>query len=233
MELGFTAEQTILRESAREFLEQECPMDQVRKTLEADSRFPESLWSQLAELGWFGLQIPEEWGGSGLGALDLALLQEELGDSVEVRATSVIYLLGGWLDEIIAGQSRGLGVIFLIIACMMAIGLRSIRIGLLSMIPNALPLLVLGGVLGLSYDEVDSDSLFLAMLAIGVGVDDTIHFLMRYRIESERSTDQRLALERTFEFAGRAIVMTTITLALGFALAVEMPNISRWLEMSL
>jgi hypothetical protein len=146
-----------------------------------------------------------------------ALLQDELGDSVEVRATSVIYLLGGWLDEIIAGQSRGLGVIFLIIAVMMAIGLRSVRIGLLSMIPNALPLLVLGGVLGLSYDEVDSDALFLAMLAIGVGVDDTIHFLMRYRIESERSTDPNHALERTFEFAGRAIVMTTITLALGFA----------------
>ena len=100
---------------------------------------------------------------------------------------------------------------------MMAIGLRSVRIGLLSMIPNALPLLVLGGVLGLSYDEVDSDALFLAMLAIGVGVDDTIHFLMRYRIESERSTDPNHALERTFEFAGRAIVMTTITLALGFA----------------
>ena len=82
MELGFTAEQTILRESAREFLEQECPMDQVRKTLEPESRFPESLWSQLAELGWFGLQIPEEWGGSGLGALDLALLQEEFGRSL-------------------------------------------------------------------------------------------------------------------------------------------------------
>ena len=55
------------------------------------------------------------------------------------------------------------------------------------------------------------------MLAIGVGVDDTIHFLMRYRIESERTADRGQALANTFEFAGRAIVMTTITLALGFA----------------
>jgi predicted RND superfamily exporter protein len=146
-----------------------------------------------------------------------ALLQDGVDDAIQVRATGVIYLLGGWLDEIIAGQARGLGVIFLIIALMMAIGLRSVRIGLLSMIPNALPLLVLGGVLGVTYDEVDSDTLFLAMLAIGVGVDDTIHFLMRFRIESERSANQILALERTFEFAGRAIVMTTVTLALGFA----------------
>ena len=82
MELGFTAEQEILRESAREFLEAECPMDEVRKTLDPATRFPQTLWSQLADLGWFGLQIPEEWGGSGLGPLDLALLQEELGRSL-------------------------------------------------------------------------------------------------------------------------------------------------------
>ena len=82
MELGFTAEQEILQESARELLEAECPIDEVRKTLDPATRFPQALWSQLADLGWFGLQIPEEWGGSGLGALDLALLQEELGRSL-------------------------------------------------------------------------------------------------------------------------------------------------------
>jgi len=82
MELGFTDEQEMLRESARELLEAECPIDEVRKTLDPANRFPQALWSQLADLGWFGLQIPEEWGGSGLGALDLAVLQEELGRSL-------------------------------------------------------------------------------------------------------------------------------------------------------
>lgn len=82
MELGFTAEQEILRESAREFLDRECPMDEVRKTLKPETRFPETLWTQVAELGWFGLTIPEKWGGSGLGSLDVAILQEELGRSL-------------------------------------------------------------------------------------------------------------------------------------------------------
>lgn len=82
MELGFTAEQEILRESAREFLTRECPIDEVRKTLDPATRFPEKLWSQIAELGWFGLLIPEQWGGSGLRVIDVAVLQEELGRSL-------------------------------------------------------------------------------------------------------------------------------------------------------
>ena len=97
------------------------------------------------------------------------------------------------------------------------------------MIPNAFPLLVLGGTLGLVYDEVDSDTLFLAMLAIGIGVDDTIHFLMRFRLERSRSTDRQEALIRTFEFAGRAIIMTTVTLALGFAPFVLSGYFSIWI----
>jgi predicted RND superfamily exporter protein len=70
---------------------------------------------------------------------------------------------------------------------------------------------------GLFHDFVDSDALILAMLAIGIGVDDTIHFMMRYRLEAERTEDRTEALKRTYDFAGRAIVITTLTLALGFA----------------
>jgi len=144
-------------------------------------------------------------------------LQTDLGEGYSVEASGVIYVLGGWVDVIIDSQARGLMVVFLIISLMMAVGLRSLRSGLVSMLPNAFPLLVLGGTLGLVYDEVDSDTLFLAMLAVGIGVDDTIHFLMRYRLERSRNVDKIVALERTFEFAGRAIIMTTVTLAVGFA----------------
>ena len=49
-----------------------------------------------------------------------------------------------------------------------------------------------------------------------IGVDDTVHFLVRYRLESSRMADTTAALERTFDFAGRAIVMTTIILVAGF-----------------
>ena len=135
----------------------------------------------------------------------------------KVEPTGMLHLLGDWLDDIIAGQQRGLVFTFVAIGILMMIGLGSVRVGLWSLIPNALPLLFLGGWLGLWFETVDSDLLILAMLAIGIGVDDTIHFVMRYRVEAERTKDLEEALHNTFDYAGRAIVMTTLVLGLGFA----------------
>ena len=159
-----------------------------------------------------GVRVARQTGDAILG-----LAGATLGDRAEVEPSGFVYLLGIWLAEIVYGQGKGLMFTFLIIALMMAWGLRSLRLGLWSMVPNLLPVLALGGYLGLAYDYVDSDTMVLAMLAIGIGVDDTIHFLMRFRTESERCEDDAEAIRRTFDFAGRAIVMTTATLALGFA----------------
>ena len=134
----------------------------------------------------------------------------------EVLSASLVTLLGGWLDEILAGQRRGMLVSCSVIALLMAGGLRSARVGFLSMIPNLLPLGALMGFCALAWDPVDSDTLIIAMMAIGIGVDDTVHFLVRYRLERSRTTDTATAISRTFTFAGRAIVTTTIILGLGF-----------------
>ena len=152
---------------------------------------------------------------TGLEAQNLAA--DVVGPGVKVQATGLIFLVGQWLDEIVAGQKRGLAFALVCIALMMMLGLRSIKIGLWSMLPNVLPLLCFGGWLGLAWDQVDSDALALAMIAIGIGVDDTIHFLMRLKIESRRSPDIATAVERTFHFSGRGIVITTIILVAGFS----------------
>jgi predicted RND superfamily exporter protein len=55
------------------------------------------------------------------------------------------------------------------------------------------------------------------MIAIGIAVDDTIHFLLRYRIESSRAVTVEGAITNTFQFTGRALVITTVILAVGFA----------------
>ena len=136
---------------------------------------------------------------------------------VEVEPTGGIYLIGKWLENIIAGQRNGILAAFLSIAVMMIIGLASLRAGLWSMIPNLLPLLALGGYVGFAYDQIDSDALALGMIAIGIGVDDTIHFLMRLRLESARTDDVKEALARAFHFSGRAILITTVVLIAGFS----------------
>ena len=135
---------------------------------------------------------------------------------VKTETTGMAYLIGGWLDRIIAAQKRGVGISFVVITVLMVIAFRSLRAGLWSMIPNALPLIVLGGYVGLAWEFTDSDTFMLAMLAIGMGVDDTIHFLARYRLEVSRNDNIEDALKNTYHYAGRGIVMTTLILTIGF-----------------
>lgn len=154
---------------------------------------------------------------SAIGAYAVDYAQQTFGDEATVEPSGLMFLLGDWLDEILEGQRNGLLLSIFVITVMMIFAVGSFRNALTSMIPNVLPLVVLGGVLGGLYSYVDSDSMAVAMLAVGIGVDDTIHFLVRLRIESKRTGNRRKALRRTFAFAGRAIVMTTIILVAGFA----------------
>ncbi|MFA4910801.1 MAG: acyl-CoA dehydrogenase family protein [Desulfobacteria bacterium] len=77
MEFGFTEEQKILRESVRDFMERECPPEYVRE-LDEKEQYPYHLYGKMAELGWFGLPFPEEYEGSGLGAVDFVIVGEEM-----------------------------------------------------------------------------------------------------------------------------------------------------------
>ncbi|MCP4867390.1 MAG: MMPL family transporter [Proteobacteria bacterium] len=151
-----------------------------------------------------------------LGLAAERLAAERLGDRAEADASGIAYLVGGWLDEIMSGQRNGLTLSFIVIGLMMMVALRSAPAGLLSMLPNTLPLLALAGYVGWAWDTVDSDTLIIGIIAIGIGVDDTIHFLVRFRVESEKTDDVDLAIRNTFHFAGRAIVMTTVILVAGF-----------------
>lgn len=149
-------------------------------------------------------------------ATEVTRIAEELLPDAKIEVTGLSHLLGNWLDEIIAGQRQGLAASAFIIMLMMGLGLKSAKVGVLSMIPNLLPLLAVVGWVGGTWETADSDFMIICLLALGIGVDDTIHFLMRFKIERERGHPRDEALRRTFSFAGRAIVMTTVILVIGF-----------------
>jgi uncharacterized protein len=151
-----------------------------------------------------------------LGVAIAALGKERLGDAAHVEVTGLAYLLGWSFNKITEGQRNALLLSFGLIALLMALGLGSVRVGLMSMIPNMLPLLALVAYAGFRWDKVDTDVTIVAIMAIGIGVDDTIHFLMRYRMEGQRGGGRAAALRNTFRFAGRGIVMTTVILCAGF-----------------
>ena len=82
MDLGLNEFQQMLRNSAHEFLEAECPTAYVRD-METDERgYSPEIWSAMAEMGWLGLAFPERYGGEGLGFVELAILLEEMGGAL-------------------------------------------------------------------------------------------------------------------------------------------------------
>ena len=79
MDFGLSEEQVMLKTSAREFLEKECPKKLVRQMIDDEKGYSPDLWKKMADLGWQGLVIPEAHGGVGSSFLDLAVLLEEMG----------------------------------------------------------------------------------------------------------------------------------------------------------
>ena len=79
MEFGLNEEQEMLKTMARDFLENECPKTYVREMMEDEVGHTPELWQKMAEVGWLGLIIPEEYGGAGMSFRDLTILFEEMG----------------------------------------------------------------------------------------------------------------------------------------------------------
>ena len=79
MDFGFSEEQELLRRSARDFLQKECPMTLVRQMMADEKGHSAALWKEMAQLGWLGLILPEQYGGAGLDFVDLTVVLEEMG----------------------------------------------------------------------------------------------------------------------------------------------------------
>jgi alkylation response protein AidB-like acyl-CoA dehydrogenase len=79
MEFGLSESQQFLKDSARKFFAGECPSAEMRRLMETDTAYDAGLWSKLAEQGYTGIIFPEEYGGVGLGKVELMLLMEEAG----------------------------------------------------------------------------------------------------------------------------------------------------------
>jgi alkylation response protein AidB-like acyl-CoA dehydrogenase len=95
MDLGLSEEQEMLKTSARDFLQKECPKQLVRQLDESDTGYSSELWRKMAELGWMGLAFPEKYGGSGGSFLDLIVLLEEMGHNILPGPFFSTVILGG------------------------------------------------------------------------------------------------------------------------------------------
>ena len=108
MDFTLSEEQEMLRTSARDFLEEKCPKTLVARMQEDERGFPPELWQEMAALGWLGLVFPEEYEGSAMSFLDLAVLLEEAGRACLPGPLSSSVVLGGMtiLDAGTAEQKK-------------------------------------------------------------------------------------------------------------------------------
>ena len=121
MDFEFSAEQLQLRNEARRYLADKCPTTVPRAVLEGGESYDKALWQGLAEMGFLGAAIPEEYGGLGLGYLELCVIAEELGRAIApVPVSSSIFLVAeilkaagteaqkrSWLPRLASGEVIG------------------------------------------------------------------------------------------------------------------------------
>lgn len=107
MEFGLNESQEILKESARKFFAGECAMAEVRRQMETDTAFDLNLWAKLAAQGYTGIIFPEEFGGVGLGIVELILLMEEAGRALLPGPFySTVALAGSVLHAVAADHQK-------------------------------------------------------------------------------------------------------------------------------
>jgi alkylation response protein AidB-like acyl-CoA dehydrogenase len=106
MQFGLNESQEFLRDSARKFFAGECPMSEVRRLMETDTAFDANLWAKLAEQGYTGIIFPEEFGGVGLGIVELILLMEEAGRALLPGPFFSTVVMAGSLLDALATQEQ-------------------------------------------------------------------------------------------------------------------------------
>ena len=130
--------------------------------------------------------------------------------------TGIVPLLMDMQGYLIESQIKTFTLAFILIFICIALLLKSARVGVMSMIPNLIPIAITLGVMGYLGINLDVATIMIASVAIGISVDDTIHFLYRFKSEFKKDGDHYLAIHRTLSGVGRALIITTVVATCGF-----------------
>ncbi len=106
MQFGLTETQQTLKNTVRKFLAAECPMAEVRRLMETDTAHDPALWRKMADQGWTGMLIPEQYGGFGMGMVEMAVTMEEMGRALLPGAFFNTVLMAGSLIQSAGSESQ-------------------------------------------------------------------------------------------------------------------------------
>ncbi len=135
---------------------------------------------------------------------------------ITVKATGTGLILDKNAEYVRRNLLQGLGLAIFIISILMAILFKNWRMVIISIIPNIFPLLIAGALLGFIGIELEAGVAIVFAVIFGIAVDDTIHFLSKYKLTRDKGLAMEEALRITFLETGKAICLTTVILFFGF-----------------
>ena len=149
-----------------------------------------------------------------------AALQDELEARPLEASTSWLTGIGAlWiklLSYIVSSQIQGFALAFATIGVILCLLFGSLRCGVIAMVPNLSPVFLTLGAMGWLDIPLDYNKVSIAAVALGIAVDDTIHLMSRVRYEFSRLGNYQAALRESLHHVGRAVVITSVALVIGF-----------------
>ena len=120
------------------------------------------------------------------------------------------------IDKLISDLLYSIAIVITVIFCTMIVLLRDVKLSLLSLLPNIIPLLFTLATLRLIGADLQTSNIVSFTISVGLAVDDTIHFVVRYKQEKAIGRSHKEAILNTFRGAGQAIILTSLLLVIGF-----------------
>ena len=136
---------------------------------------------------------------------------------IETRATGSMVLLNRSADDLARGQVSGLWQVLAMLLLIMSVSFLSLRAGLLSLVPNVIPIIVLFGIMGWAGISLNISTSMIAVIAIGIAVDDTIHYFSEFNVQLRATGNQERAIRNVVRTVGKPIVYSALALTAGFA----------------
>ncbi len=137
-------------------------------------------------------------------------------DLLQTRLTGSALLMDKNNEYVTSNMMQGLLIAFGVVAVIVGLIFRSFRMIIISLIPNIIPLLMIGGIMGFMGVKLTVSISIIFTIAFGIAVDDTIHFLSKLKLELMAGKSLPYALKSTFISAGKAIIITSCILVAGF-----------------
>lgn len=116
------------------------------------------------------------------------------------------------------GQIKSLFIALVLISIMMWLVFGNIKLGLIGLIPNVLPIIVVGGTMGLLHIPIDFLTVTIAPMILGIAVDDTIHIFNHAKNEYEKTCDYVISMSNTIRYLGKASIVTSVIIMLSFSI---------------